>query len=94
MAAMKHPDLLLLDEHIAALDPKTSNVIMKKTKELIEKYSITTIMISHNMRDAIEFSDRIIMLDKGKVVLDKPSIDVTEKELMKIYRDKFNEIVA
>lgn len=92
MAAMKHPDLLLLDEHTAALDPKTSNVIMKKTKELIEKYSITTIMISHNMRDAIEYSDRIIMLDKGKVVLDKPSIDVTEKELIKIYRDKFDEI--
>ena len=48
MAAMKHPDLLLLDEHTAALDPKTSHVIMKKTKELIEKYSITTIMISKN----------------------------------------------
>jgi putative ABC transport system ATP-binding protein len=94
MAAMKHPDLLLLDEHTAALDPKTSHVIMKKTKELIEKYSITTIMISHNMRDAIEYSDRIIMLDKGKVVFDKPSINVKEKELITIYRDKFNEIVA
>ena len=94
MAAMKHPDLLLLDEHTAALDPKTSHVIMKKTKELIEKYSITTIMISHNMRDAIEYSDRIIMLDKGKVVFDKPSKDVREKELITIYRDKFNEIVA
>lgn len=88
MAAMKHPDLLLLDEHTAALDPKTSNLIMKKTKELIEKHSITTIMISHNMRDAIEYSDRIIMLDKGEIVLDKPSIDVTEKELIEIYRAK------
>lgn len=94
MAAMKHPDLLLLDEHTAALDPKTSHVIMKKTKELIEKHSITTIMISHNMRDAIQYSDRIIMLDKGKVVFDKPSKDVREKELITIYRDKFNEIVA
>lgn len=86
MAAMKHPDLLLLDEHTAALDPKTSHVIMKKTKELIEKYHITTIMISHNMRDAIEYSDRIIMLDKGQIVLDKPSDKVTEKELIEIYR--------
>lgn len=94
MAAMKHPDLLLLDEHTAALDPKTSNVIMKKTKELIEKYSITTIMISHNMRDAIEYSDRIIMLDKGEVVFDKPSKDVTEKELMDIYRAKLDEQIA
>lgn len=94
MATMKHPDLLLLDEHTAALDPKTSYVVMEKTKELIEKHSITTIMISHNMRDAIEFSDRIIMLDKGKVVLDKPSSYVTEKELVDIYRSKFDEIVA
>lgn len=94
MAAMKHPDLLLLDEHTAALDPKTSNVIMKKTKELIEKYSMTTIMISHNMRDAIEYSDRIIMLDQGKIVLDKPSINVTESELIGIYRSKLEEDVA
>ena len=94
MAAMKHPDLLLLDEHTAALDPKTSYVVMKKTRELIKKHSITTIMISHNMRDAIEFSDRIIMLDKGLVVFDKASIDVTEKELVKIYRDKFDEFAA
>ena len=88
MAAMKHPDLLLLDEHTAALDPKTSNVIMKKTKELIDKYSMTTIMISHNMKDAIDYSDRIIMLDKGKVVLDKQSQNVTERELIDIYRQK------
>ncbi|NLY85328.1 MAG: ATP-binding cassette domain-containing protein [Tissierellia bacterium] len=94
MAAMKHPDLLLLDEHTAALDPKTSKLIMKKTMELIEKYSITTIMISHNMRDAIEYSDRIIMLDNGRVVFDKPSVDVTEEELINIYREKLAQIVA
>lgn len=91
MAAMKHPDLLLLDEHTAALDPKTSHVVMRKTKELIEKYKITTIMISHNMRDAIEYSDRIIMLDKGHVVLDKSSTEITERELMNIYSDKIAE---
>lgn len=94
MAAMKHPDLLLLDEHTAALDPKTSYVVMKKTRELIQKHSITTVMISHNMRDAIGFSDRIIMLDKGLIIFDKPSIDVTEKELVKIYRNKFDEFAA
>ena len=94
MAAMKHPDLLLLDEHTAALDPKTSHVIMKKTKELIDKYKITTIMISHNMRDAIEYSDRIVMLDKGKVVLDKPSSIVTEEELIEIYKAKLIQDIA
>lgn len=93
MAAMKHPDLLLLDEHTAALDPKTSAVIMEKTRELINKYSITTIMISHNMKDAIKYSDRIVMLDKGEVVLDKSSIDVTEAELIDIYNAKL-EVVA
>ncbi len=94
MAAMKHPDLLLLDEHTAALDPKTSNVVMQKTKELISKYSITTIMISHNIRDAIEYSDRIIMLDKGQIILDKPSRNVTEEELITIYRTKLDEKIA
>lgn len=91
MAAMKHPELLLLDEHTAALDPKTSHVIMDKTKELIEKYKITTIMISHNMQDAIDYSDRIIMLDNGKVVLDKASKSITERELINIYNKKLAE---
>ena len=88
MAAMKYPELLLLDEHTAALDPKTSQVVMKKTKELIEKYKITTIMVSHNIRDAIEYSDRIIMLDEGQIVLDKPSSGITERELINIYSKK------
>lgn len=92
MAAMKYPDLLLLDEHTAALDPKTSNVVMEKTKELIEKCSITTIMISHNMKDAIENSDRIIMLDRGEIILDKKSTDVTENQLIKIYREKLENV--
>lgn len=88
MATMKHPDILLLDEHTAALDPKTSKVVMEKTMELIEKYSITTIMISHNMKDAIDYSHRIIMLDSGKVVFNKPSSQVYEQELIDIYTQK------
>lgn len=91
MATMKHPDLLLLDEHTAALDPKTSLVIMKKTKALIDKYKMTTIMISHNMKDAIQYSDRIIMLDKGEIILDKPSSQVTERELIEIYKSKLEQ---
>lgn len=91
MASMKFPDLLLLDEHTAALDPKTSHMVMKKTKELIEKYKMTTIMISHNMKDAIDYSDRVIMLDQGQIILDKASKDLTEEELMDIYRKKLDE---
>src|SRR5699024_8949274 len=91
MATMKQPDLLLLDEHTAALDPKTSAVIMQKTREFIQKDAITTLMISHNMRDALMYSDRIIMLEKGQIVLDKASRDVTEEELIEIYRTKLLE---
>ncbi len=87
MASMKKPDVLLLDEHTAALDPKTSAMVMTKTRELILKDEITTIMISHNMKDAIEYSDRVVMLDKGKIVLDKKSSDLCEDELIAIYRE-------
>ena len=88
MATMKKPELLLLDEHTAALYPKTSRMIMAKTKHLIDKQKITAMMISHNLRDAIKYSDRIIMLDKGRVILDVKSKDITEGELSKIYSSK------
>ena len=91
MATMNPPKLLLLDEHTAALDPKTSRMIMSKTKQLIDKQKITAMMISHNLRDAIKYSDRIIMLDKGKVILDIKSKDVTEGELSKIYTSKMDK---
>ena len=90
MSTIKKPKLLLLDEHTSALDPKTSKVIMEKTKKLITKQKITTLMISHNLRDAIKYSDRIIMLDQGKVILDVSSKNITEEELSKIYTLKIN----
>lgn len=88
MATMKKPKLLLLDEHTAALDPKTSQLVLDKTRDLLEEYLITTVMISHNMKDAIEFSDRVIMLDGGKIILDKATTDITEEELNQIYIEK------
>lgn len=91
MATMKKPELLLLDEHTAALDPKTSKLIMEKTQKLVKANSITTIMISHNIRDAIKYSDRIIMLSKGRIVLDVASSDITETELVNIYNQKSME---
>lgn len=91
MATLKKPELLLLDEHTAALDPKTSRMIMSKTKQLIDKQKITAMMISHNLRDAIKYSDRIIMLDKGKVILDVKSKDITEGELSSIYTSKVSK---
>ncbi|WP_312701104.1 ATP-binding cassette domain-containing protein [Sedimentibacter sp.] len=88
MATIIKPELLLLDEHTAALDPKTSRLIMEKTRELIKTQAITTMMISHNVNDAIKFSDRIIMLDRGSVVLDVRNGQITEKELMEIYNSR------
>ena len=91
MATLKNPKLLLLDEHTAALDPKTSRVIMEKTKELLERKAITTVMISHNMKDAIAYSDRVVMLDRGEIILDRPSAELTEEELLSIYTAKLLE---
>ena len=62
--------ILLLDEHTAALDPQTSEIILEKTKEIIEKNNITSLMITHNMQDAITYGNRLIMLHAGEVIFD------------------------
>lgn len=88
MATMNKPELLLLDEHTAALDPKTSRLIMEKTQELIKTQNITTMMISHNIKDTIKYSDRIIMLDRGEIILDVRNGQINEKELLSIYNTR------
>ncbi len=70
MAALKKPQLLLLDEHTAALDPKTAMKVLEISQAIVERDSLTTLMITHNMRDAIAYGNRLIMMDAGKVVLD------------------------
>ena len=70
MATLQKPKLLLLDEHTAALDPKIARQVMGITKKLVEEQKITTVMISHNMSDAIAYGDRLIMLNGGEIVLD------------------------
>ena len=70
MATVKKPKLLLLDEHTAALDPKTGRRVMKLTQEMIEKDKITTLMITHNLEQALKFGHRTIMMDEGQIVLD------------------------
>ena len=70
MATLVRPKVLLLDEHIAALDPKTAEQILTLTREIIEDQGLTALMITHNMRHAITFGNRLIMLHQGKVILD------------------------
>lgn len=70
MATLQKPKLLLLDEHTAALDPKTAAKVLETTQKIVERDRLTTLMITHNMRDAIAYGNRLIMLYNGKVVVD------------------------
>ena len=70
MATLQKPKLLLLDEHTAALDPKTAAKVMEVTRRIVNQNQLTTLMITHNMRDAIEYGDRLIMMYEGRIVLD------------------------
>mgnify|MGYP005890084285 CR=1 FL=1 len=70
MATLKKPKLLLLDEHTAALDPKTAAKVLEATQRIVEKNRLTTMMITHNMRDAITYGNRLIMMYEGHVAVD------------------------
>ena len=70
MATLKRPKLLLLDEHTAALDPKTAAKVMELTDRIVREGQLTTMMITHNMRDAIQYGNRLIMLHEGHIILD------------------------
>lgn len=70
MATLRQPKLLLLDEHTAALDPKTAAKVLEVTQKIVSATGLTTLMITHNMRDAIQFGNRLIMMYDGKIVVD------------------------
>ena len=70
MATLKKPKLLLLDEHTAALDPKTAKKVLEITDEIVSKDNLTTLMITHNMHDAIEYGNRLIMMHEGRIIVD------------------------
>lgn len=70
MATMAVPKLLLLDEHTAALDPATAGKVLKITKEIVEEHKITTLMVTHNMQNALDMGNRTLMMDDGKIVYD------------------------
>lgn len=70
MATIKKPSLLLLDEHTAALDPITARNVLEITDKLVNENHITTIMVTHNMQDAIDYGNRLIMMNDGKIIFD------------------------
>lgn len=70
MATLQKPKLLLLDEHTAALDPRTAKNILELTGEIVAEDRLTTMMVTHNMRDAIRYGNRLIMMDEGRIIYD------------------------
>ena len=70
MATLTKPKLLLLDEHTAALDPKTAQKVLEMSHQIISEFNLTAMMVTHNMRDAIKYGNRLIMMHEGKIILD------------------------
>lgn len=92
MSSITNPKVLLLDEHTAALDPKTSNEVIDLTNKIVRDKSITTLMVTHNLKHAISYGDRLIMLHKGEVILDisgEEKLNITIEEIL----DKFEYAV-
>lgn len=85
MATMKTPDLLLLDEHTSALDPKTQKTIMELTDKLISEKNITALMITHNIQDALKYGNRLIVLNQGEIVRDYNKEEKDKLKLIDIY---------
>ena len=81
MATLVTPKLLLLDEHTAALDPKTAEIIMELTGRMVREKHLTAMMVTHNMKDALEYGNRTIMMHEGKIILD---IDAETKKRIRV----------
>lgn len=91
MATLITPDLLLLDEHTAALDPKTSDLIIRLTQSLIEEKKMTSIMITHNLKHAITYGNRLLMFHKGQVIMDIKGEEKRQLTVEKLI-EKFNSL--
>ena len=70
MATFTEPNILLLDEHTAALDPSRAELITKLTGEVVDQFGLTTLMVTHNMQQALDLGNRLIMMDKGQIILE------------------------
>ena len=95
MATIQKPKLLLLDEHTAALDPKTAKIVMDLTDKLVGENKLTTLMVTHNMRDALKSGNRLMMMYEGRVILDvkdaKTKATLTVPDLLKMFEQASGE---
>ncbi|QED47159.1 ABC transporter ATP-binding protein [Cytobacillus dafuensis] len=97
MATFTEPKILLLDEHTAALDPSRAELITALTKEIVEAYHLTTLMVTHNMQQALDLGNRLIMMDKGQIIFEaneekkqKLSVDKLLEEFQRIRGEKMS----
>jgi putative ABC transport system ATP-binding protein len=90
MATLVRPKLLLLDEHTAALDPLTAKKVLDLTKEIVEEQQLTTLMITHNMNDAIRIGNRLIMMYDGRIIFDV-SGEEKKRLTVEMLHEKFRE---
>lgn len=86
MAVMSKPQILLLDEHTAALDPTNAEIVMKLTREFAKEYNLTVMMVTHNMQHALDYGNRLLMMDAGEIIL-----DIQEHEKQNLTMDDLNE---
>ena len=91
MSTLTPIEFLILDEHTAALDPKTAEIIMRLTDKLVREKQLTTLMVTHNLRYALEYGDRLLMLHEGRIILDRAGDEKTRLGLDEVL-GLFNEI--
>ena len=97
MATIQKPKLLLLDEHTAALDPKTAKLVLELTNKIIKENDLTVLMVTHNMKDAINSGNRIMMMHEGNLILDLQNADkasLTVADLLKMFEKASGEEIA
>ncbi|MBP3540657.1 MAG: ABC transporter ATP-binding protein [Clostridia bacterium] len=97
MATLKKPRLLLLDEHTAALDPKTAAKVLEATERIVQKDQLTTLMITHNMKDAIAHGNRLIMMHEGRVAVDVSGEEkkkLTVEDLLQLFEKASGQELA
>lgn len=91
MATLTPIDFLILDEHTAALDPKTAEIIMELTDKVVKEKKLTAVMVTHNLRFAVEYGNRLLMMDKGEVIMDKSEKEKESTSIDDVLK-VFNEI--
>ncbi len=91
MATMNPIEFLILDEHTAALDPKTAEIVMELTGKIVAEKKVTTIMVTHNLRYAVEYGDRLLMMHQGHAIIDKSGAEKAAMQVDDIL-GTFNEI--